>query len=253
MKYPLYAFNGYMRKRIENYVLKKSNKIIVLSEYTKNKLSLAHKIPDEKCIIAAGGVDLEKFCPSNNKIDLRMKLNIPKDKIVLFTVRNLVSRMGLENLLIAIKNVVQESPDIHLILGGEGPLKKRLLSLTEQFGLKDYISFVGFITEEQLPKYYQAGDIFVLPTKELEGFGLVTLEAMASGLPVLGTPIGGTKEILDRFDSDFIFENTDPKSISKKKNSKRWEQISHQCRNFVENNYSWEINIDSLEELFKKI
>lgn len=261
LKYPLYALNEYMRKKIENYVLEKSSKIIVLSEYTKNKLLLAHKIPAEKCVIAAGGVDLEKFCPSNNKIDLRIKLNIPKDKIILFTVRNLVNRMGLANLIIAIKYVVEESPDIHLILGGEGPLKKPLLSLTEKLGLKDYISFAGFIKEEQLPKYYQASDIFVLPTKELEGFGLVTLEALASGLPVLGTSIGGTKEILRQLNSDFIFKDTTPESISKmiienykliKKNPQKWEKISYRCRTFIEHNYSWENNIDTIEELFTK-
>jgi len=261
-KSPLYTFNRYMRKRIEKYVLRKSNKIIVLSKYTKKILSIAHNIPSEKCIIAAGGVDLERFCPADNKINLRRKLNIPKDKIVLFTVRNLVDRMGLENLIIAIKYVVQESPNIHLIVGGEGPLKKRLLTLTEELGLKDYISFAGFITEEKLAEYYKAADIFVLPTKELEGFGLVTLEALASGLPVLGTSIGGTKEILGKLNSNLIFKDTGSESISKKiiekyriikNNPQKWEEISLQCRYFVENNYSWEKNIDVLEGLFAKI
>jgi glycosyltransferase involved in cell wall biosynthesis len=104
-------------------------------------------------------------------------------------------------------------------------------------------------------------DIFILPTKELEGFGLVTLEAMASGLPVLGTPVGGTKEILMDFDSNFLFKGTDPHSIAElilenyhliKHNPQRWKEISHRCRSFVEHNYSWEKNIDSLEQLFTK-
>jgi len=261
LRYLLYALNGHMRKRIEKYVLRKSEKILTLSEYTKLKLSKVHKIPNGKCSVNFGGVDIDRFCPSNNKISLRAKLNIPADKIVLFSVRNLVNRMGLENLIIALTSVVKKTPDIHLILGGEGPLKNHLISLTEKLGLKDYISFAGFITEEQLPKYYQAADIFVLPTEELEGFGLVTLEALASGLPVLGTSIGGTKEILGRLNSDFIFEDTGPDSISKKiiekyeiikQNPQKWEKISNRCRTFIEQNYSWEKNIDALEELFTK-
>jgi len=259
IKYPLNLVNSYFRKKIEKYVLLKSDKIIVLSEYTKNKLSSAHKVPDNKCIIMAGGVDIERFRPPNNKVDLRAKLNLPKAKIVLFTVRNLVNRMGLTNLIMALKYVVKENPDIHLIIGGEGPLKKRLVCLTEESGLTDYISFAGFIAEEQLPEYYQVADIFVLPTKELEGFGLVTLEALASGLPVLGTSIGGTKEILGKFDDSFVFDDTGPDFLSKKiiekckiikEKPSKWKAISRRCRTFVERHYSWEMNIDTLEELF---
>jgi glycosyltransferase involved in cell wall biosynthesis len=104
-------------------------------------------------------------------------------------------------------------------------------------------------------------DIFVLPTKELEGFGLVTLEAIASGVPVLGTPVGGTEEILGTFDSRFLFKGTDPHSMADlilenykliKQNPEKWDKISRRCRNFVERNYLWEQNIDALEKLFTK-
>ena len=261
LKYPLFSINGYLRKAIEKYVLKKSDKIIVLSEYTKNKLSIAHNISEDKCLIAAGGVDLKKFQPSTKKNSLRTSLNIPKDKIILFTVRNLVRRMGLSNLIAALKDVTEKYPDVYLVLGGEGPLKKHLRSLTERFGLKDYIRFEGFIADEKLPQYYQAADIFVLPTKELEGFGLVTVEALASGLPVIGTPVGGTKEILEQFDSSFLCKGTDAESIAElimakyyqiKHYPQRWNELSYQCRNFVEHNFSWEKSIDSLEELISK-
>jgi glycosyltransferase involved in cell wall biosynthesis len=84
---------------------------------------------------------------------------------------------------------------------------------------------------------------------------------MASGVPVLGTPVGGTEEILGNFDSSFLFKGTDSNSITDlilakyqliKKNPQKWEEISHRCRNFVERNYSWGKNLDALEELFAK-
>jgi glycosyltransferase involved in cell wall biosynthesis len=62
--------------------------------------------------------------------------------------------------------------------------------------------------------YYQMADLFILPTTELEGFGLVTVEALASGLPVLGTPVGGTKEILTKLGSDYLFDDSTPQSIA---------------------------------------
>jgi glycosyltransferase involved in cell wall biosynthesis len=259
VKFLQYKLNGYLRKGIERYVLNKSNKIIVLSQYMKTRLSLAHHIPDEKCHIAAGGVDLKRFRPSSNKFNLRTKLNIPQNKIILFTVRNLVRRMGLANLITALKDVAEKCPNVYLVIGGEGPLKNKLLSLTENFGLSDYIRFAGFIDDEILPEYYQSADIFVLPTKELEGFGLVTLEALASGLPVLGTSVGGTREILEQLNSDFIFDGTGPHSMARKilkkcqiilNNPKKWKEISLRCRRFTEANYSWEKNVDELEELF---
>ena len=125
-----------------------------------------------------------------------------------------------------------------------------------------FIHFAGFIPEDQLPHYYQMADIFMLPTKELEGFGLVTLEAMASGLPVVGTPVGGTNEILGKFDSSFLFKGTDADSMAElivnkyhliKNYPERWQEISHRCRKFVESNYSWEKNIESFENSIVQI
>ena len=167
--------------------------------------------------------------------------------------------MGIENLIHALKDVIEKAPDVYLVIGGEGSQKKKLVKLVRDRGLEKFISFVGFIPDEELSDYYRMADLFVLPTRELEGFGLITLEAMASGLPVLGTPVGGTKEILGKVYSHFIFEDTGADSMAKliseiylliKQNPRRWEEISHQCRRYVENNFSWEKSIDSLEMLF---
>ncbi len=258
---PQYYLNIYIRKLIEKRILNKSDKITVLSQFTKEKLLDIYKISPKKVSIIHGGVDLKKFEPSENKFKIRKALGISDNKIVIFTVRNLVNRMGIENLILAFKNIVSSAPDIYLVIGGDGPLRTDLINLANTLGLKDSIQFTGFIPEEKLPSYYQMADLFVLPTRELEGFGLVTLEAMASGLPVLGTPVGGTKEIIGNFDSSFIFKGTDPYSIADlilenynliKQNPEKWNEISHRCRNFAERNYSWEKNIDALEDLFTK-
>jgi glycosyltransferase involved in cell wall biosynthesis len=246
-------------RKIEKNILNKSDEIVVLSLFTKEKIKDIHKISNNRIRVIPGGVDVNKFVPFINREIIRKRLNISPNKIILFTVRNLVQRMGLENLIIAFKDLIKENAEINLVIGGEGKLKTGLIALARSYGVENYIHFVGFIPEEQLPSYYQMADLFVLPTKELEGFGLVTLEAMASGLPVLGTPVGGTKEILGKFDSSFLFEGTDPYSMAKlisnkyhtiKNNPQRWNEISRRCRKFVEDNYSWEKNIDTLEELF---
>ena len=179
--------------------------------------------------------------------------------MILLTVRNLVPRMGLENLILAMQDIVKSVPDIHLIIGGTGPLKDELLSLRRRLNLDQHIHFTGFIPEDVLPEYYRAADIFVLPTVELEGFGLVTLEALASGTPVLGTPVGGTKEILGGFDKSFLFQDISHESISRLITDKcheyrnqpdKWQLDSQRCRHFAEKYYSWERNVAATEALF---
>jgi len=128
--------------------------------------------------------------------------------------------------------------------------------------LRDFVKLQGFISDEDLPFYYQSADFFILPTKWLEGFGLVTVEAMSCGTPVLGTPVGGTIDILNKFDSSFLFKDTNPESIAElildkynyyKDKTEKYKQLSKKCREFVEENYSWERNIDETEALFARL
>jgi len=254
----LWFLNIHTRRWIEKKVLRNSDKLLALSRFTQTALWDAYKIPPQKISIIPGGVDLKRFRPSDDRGDIRRRLKIPKDKMVLFTVRNLVQRMGLENLILAIREVVQTTPNIYLVLGGEGPLKDNLTRLISSLDLENFVRLAGFISEYELPEYYRMADFFVLPTKELEGFGLVTLEAMASGVPVLGTPVGGTKEILSKFDPKFLFKDTTPEAMAAlivanyrefKTCPQEFRDNSRRCRRFVERYYSWEQNVNSLEAI----
>ncbi len=248
------------RKRIEKKTLDSSEKIITLSAFTKDKLCNTYGISTDKIVVIPGGVDLERFFPVADRMRIRKLFDMPDDHTILFTVRNLVPRMGLEHLIHAMKEVVQKVDNISLLVGGSGPLKDELIDLTRKLGLENYIRFVGFIPEDDLPDYYRASDLFILPTIELEGFGLVTLEALASGVPVLGTPVGGTMEILTKFDQSYIFRSSAAEDMSDlisetclrfRENPKLWERTSKYCRRFVEQNYSWRHNVDWLEKILQ--
>jgi glycosyltransferase involved in cell wall biosynthesis len=134
-----------------------------------------------------------------------------------------------------------------------------LVSMSRSLNLNCQIQFAGFILGKDLPAYNQAVDLFVLPTIEHEGFWLVTLEALASGTPVLGTPVGGTREILGRFDSNYLFRDTTPVALAEliTATSRRlaeqpvlYTTLSLRCRRFAEENYSWEKNVKEIEEIF---
>lgn len=259
-KYALF-FNPllfYIIKIIERICLNSCKKIVTLSEFNKGQLLKLYNIAPDKISVVAGGVDIEKFKPSVEKFSVRERLNLPKDKIIILTVRRLVARMGVENLIYAMRAVVKKGKSIFLIIAGEGFLHAELGRLIEDLKLKDHIKLLGFIADEQLVLYYQAADFFVLPTQSLEGFGLVTLEALSSGLPVLGTPVGGTIEILQKLDKDFLFKDTASEQIAggilnfiKERN--RWEEIGIKCRKYVMDNYSWDEIAKENEKLFMEI
>ena len=253
-----YRLNSYFRKRIERYNLKKCEKIRTLSEYMKRELLSCHSISDEKVVVIPGGVDSDRFTPSSDRLKLKKKLRVPVEKTLLLSVRNLVPRMGLENLIYAMADVVKKTRDVYLILGGEGALEERLKGLVKQLELDLFIRFEGFIPENKLPFYYQAADLFVLPTKIMEGFGLVTVESLSCGTPVLGTPIGGTKEILDGLDGRLLFKGTEPRHISEKilyflNRQSELDNLRGKCRQFIVDNYSWDNVAQKLEETLVKV
>jgi glycosyltransferase involved in cell wall biosynthesis len=166
--------------------------------------------------------------------------------------------MGLENLLSAFAIVLNGRRDLLLVIGGEGPLEPELKEQVRRYGVEDYVRFAGYIPDEDLPSYYQMADLFILPTIELEGFGLVTVEALASGLPVLGTPVGGTREILTKLGADYLFEDSTPQSIATgilkalngwATNKAAYESIAQTCREAAEQHYSWDNHVSKLEEL----
>ena len=262
LKWMLHHLQVSVRKSIEQTVLKKSDQIVVLSEYTREKLERTYGVTPSKVRVIPGGVDLERFRPSTDKAQIRARMDLPQDKVVLFTVRNLVPRMGLENLISAFKIVHNGSREVLLVIGGEGPLEKALKNKVNQCGLENSVQFAGYIPDEDLPSYYQMADLFILPTAELEGFGLVTVEALASGLPVVGTPVGGTKEILTKLGPDYLFDDSTPQSIANgilqalngwATNQELYQNVSEMCREVAEQHYSWDSHVSKLEDLYYSI
>ncbi len=258
------TINVHLRKKIEKTVLKKAAGIIVLSSFTKEKLRAVYGIDEGKVAIVPGGVDLGRFHPAapEERTEIRRRLGLPTDRLVLLTVRNLVPRMGLENLITAMGDVVRSVPAAILVIGGTGPLREGLVRLRDDLELASHIRFAGFIPEEDLPDYYRAADLFVLPTVELEGFGLVTLEALASGTPVLGTPVGGTREILQGNAPGRLFRDTTPSAMAELiiqeavllvKEPGRREELSRVCRAFTERNYGWDQNVAATERLLAEL
>jgi glycosyltransferase involved in cell wall biosynthesis len=146
---------------------------------------------------------------------VRERLGIAPAARLVVTLRNLEPRMGLLELLRAMPAVRAAHPDVHLVVAGTGPLAPALQAETTGLGLTGAVRFAGFVPEADLPAFYGAADLFVLPTQALEGFGLVTLESLACGTPVAGTPIGATPELLEPLDPALVFDGASSDSIAR--------------------------------------
>jgi len=209
-----YRCQAMARRRIEWVVLKRSSRAVVLSDLMRRRMVACHRVNDDCVRVIPGGVDIERFCPVSDRRPVRAALGLEETDFVLFTVRNLVPRMGLDTLLRAMVRVRQTIPHVQLLIGGCGPLRSELEAQVKTLDLGGCVRFLGFVPEDTLPEYYRAADVFVLPTAQLEGFGLVTIEALASGTPVLGTPVGATDEILGRLDASLLAAGSDAESMA---------------------------------------
>ncbi len=209
-----YLANVAMRRWCERMVMRRCDRVIVLSEFMKQRVQAVHGIAGQMIHVIPGAVDSERFVPAGNPAGVRRQLGLPADRTILLTVRNLVPRMGLDQFVQAVAMVREKVPGILALIGGEGPLCAELERLIQQHGVKDHVRMLGFISEDDLPKYYQSADLVVMPTYELEGFGLVTVEALACGTPVLGTPVGATPEILREIDPALLTGGTQADAIA---------------------------------------
>jgi glycosyltransferase involved in cell wall biosynthesis len=244
-----------LRESADRFILKRCTAVIGLSDYMLNEAISIYPEAAEKIYKVPGGVDTERFKPAQDKTYVRKKLRIPVQKKVLLTVRRLSPRMGLENLIKAIAIVGRMRDDIVLIIGGKGELEHELRWLINELKIEN-TSLIGYIADDQLHQYYQASDLFIMPSVALEGFGLATLEAMACGVPVLGTPVGGTTEILKDIIPDFILSGIEAEQIAEgilnKVDLLGNVDLQKKVRSYARN-YSWDRITDSVENIFRDI
>lgn len=190
--------------------------MIANSQYTRALLGELHgRWAFEKTKVIPGWVDLNRFQVVADRQPLKESLGWPQDIPVFFTLRRLVPRTGIDLLLHAFREVRDRGLKFHLVIGGDGPLRGRLEDLRKKLGLSDEVRFLGSLNENALPSMYAACDAFVLPSSELECFGLIILEALACGRPVLATPVGAIPEVLERFERGWLAEEVSSEAFAR--------------------------------------
>jgi glycosyltransferase involved in cell wall biosynthesis len=236
--------------------LRRARLVHVLSDFSAERVRSLYGVPASRIVTIAGGADLERFRPAPDRAATRAALGLPPRAPLLFTVRNLEARMGLDRLLEAMARLRSFHPQASLVIAGTGSRAGELRRQAAALGVEGTVEFAGFVDDARLAAYYQAADAFVLPTRELEGFGLVTVEALACGTPVLATPVGATPEILAPLDPALLFRDASAAAIADgldrflralASDPGGTIALRSACRRHAESRYGWDRAVTALE------
>jgi glycosyltransferase involved in cell wall biosynthesis len=240
---------------IGKQVLKEADKIIVVSNATKNYV-LSLGADPEKIEVLHNGVDLDRFKPSSEvKDEMRKKLCISKDACVVLTVRRLVYKNGIDTLIASAEIAVKKNPKLVFIVVGKGPDFNEVEEKIVQLGMQRNLRLTGFVSDRDLPFYYNVADLFALPSKSGEGLPLVALEAMATGLPVIATDVGGTSEVINEAYGKLVPPNS-PNSLAEailEFSLKDLSVIKKNLRIMMEQKYSWDKNVEKLAKIYEEL
>ncbi|MGF6777654.1 glycosyltransferase family 4 protein [Paraburkholderia sp. GAS334] len=203
-----------VRHAIEKSVYRNASRHIVLSRAFGDLLRTRYGVREDTIRIVPGCVDVERFNVTQTKAEVREALGLPADRPLIFCIRRLVSRMGLEELVDAMFVVRQTVPDALLVIAGTGPLEPALRATIAARRLENHVRLVGFVADETLPFWYRSADVTVVPTLSLEGFGLTTIESLAAGTPVLVTPVGGLPEAVAPLSQELVLPSVGYRAIA---------------------------------------
>ena len=242
-----------------SFVLKNSETITANSEYTKSVIvSIENRVKKNVKIIPMG-VDTSRFNPDKAS-GLRNDFGA---EYLILSIGRLVDKKGIKYLIMAMKDVIKVFSNAKLIIGGSGPDKDKLVKFCDDLDLKNNVIFMGYIDNTDLPKYYASSDIFVLPSIETkggdtEGLGVVLLEAMACGIPVIGSNVGGITDIIVNGKNGFLTIPGNPQDLSDKiitilSNNVLHKNISQNGLKTVTKKFSWDLVTDEFVKCYGEL
>jgi glycosyltransferase involved in cell wall biosynthesis len=240
-------------RSIGRFNISKASAVVAVSDATRNYVVGLAPNQARKVVTVYNGIDAETYKPSDNKDALRRALDLPADTFVCFTVRRITFKNGIDILLEAAQ--LARNAHVLFLLGGSGPDLERVRKYVNDNGL-DNVKLLGFISDEDLPKYYAAADAFILPSRQGEGFPMVVLEAFASGLPVIATTSGGHVEIIEDGVTGFLVDVERPEQIDAKIRElmhRDLDVIARRCRELVLRDFTWQANMSGLMRVIEGV
>ncbi|MDX8388704.1 MAG: glycosyltransferase family 4 protein, partial [Ghiorsea sp.] len=204
----------WMMKKLENEVYNSANKLLVLSQFMQARLKTFFAVAEAKSVVVPGAAEIKEVISEQDRLQFRKELDW--ETPVITTLRNLVPRTGVDLMIQAAAILKAKKVDARWVIMGDGILKESMVNMAKELAVDDIISFTGFLPEEDVQKSLVASDVFMVPTRGLEGFGLVTLEANVCGTPVLATPIAANAELVPTIAHNQLADTASPSALADK-------------------------------------
>ncbi len=251
----LITFNWFLRF-FEESMLHRAKKIIAVSHFTKWELINYYKIPVHKIRVIHNGVDTKKFQPIADKRKVKRELGFNPDDISIVSVGRLYARKGLFTLIESMPSVVKRFPRAKFIISGKGQSDEmvKLIYHAKRLGVKDNIVFTGYTPDRELPKLYQAADIFAFSTF-YEHHPFAVLEALSTGLPVVTTTVGGIPETIESGKNGFLVEPYNQRQFADRiiyllENPAKAVEMGAAARKTIVEGYDWSILVKEAMKVY---
>lgn len=219
-----------------------ATEVIVNSNYMKRELQALFGLPFEKINVVPNGINITMFNGVERDYEFRRQYAADNEKIILFMGR-LVYEKGVQHLISAMPKILAGYHDAKLVIAGKGGMIDELKAQVNSMGIANKVYFTGYMDAKQVCKMYKCADISVFPST-YEPFGIVALEAMLSGTPVVVSDIGGLNEIVQHGENGMKSYAGNPNSIADSilallYNPQLSQDVVKKAKSMVKNEYNW--------------
>lgn len=248
---------GFHNRYLVDKLLSYANIIISPSEYYINVSRFLRKYRD-KIVVIPNGVNLSDFDIPYSKEECRKKLGLPVDKKIVLYFSYLSPYKGPDVLVNAMSKIIKHVPDAELVFAGKGVMRNELEMLSTSFGIEKNVRFAGFVDDDLKALYYKAADIFCLPSMmSTECYPLTILEAMACGVPIVASKIGGIPDAVKEGENGLLVQARDSELLADAiiyllENEDVREKMGNNGRKKVEW-YSWDKIAEETEKVYEKV
>jgi glycosyltransferase involved in cell wall biosynthesis len=251
------SFTWFLRI-FEERMMRRSKLLIAVSDFTRRELTQYYGISPSKIRVIHNGVDTQKFQPEKDKRRVKQELGFSPDEPAIVSVGRLYARKGLFTLIESIPVVIRKFPTARFIISGKGQSDEmaKLKAHAERLGVRGNIVFTGYYPDAKLPKLYQAADVFAFSTF-YEHHPFAVLEALATGLPVVTTNVGGIPETITQGKDGYMCSPFDAETFSARilellEHPEAATEMGHQARETIMDRFDWQIVVKDAIKVYNE-